>query len=83
MIGKQGSKIRLHIQRLEETKIRNHWARACIRRFPSTLADLSKMDVVIKDGYAKITENLKLLNSVRKFAQIYYSCKEVSLSLNI
>lgn len=59
------------------------WFLHCCRRFPSTLANLSKMDVAIKDGYAKITANLKLLNSVRKFAQIYYSCKEVSFSFNM
>lgn len=28
------------------------------------MANLSKMDVVIKDGYANITANMKLLNSV-------------------
>lgn len=39
-------------------------ARILFERFPSTLANLSKMDVAIKDGYAKITANLKLLNSI-------------------
>jgi hypothetical protein len=39
-------------------------ARIIFERFPSTLANLSKMDVSIKDGYAKITANLKLLNSI-------------------
>lgn len=34
------------------------------RRFPSTLANLSKMDVLIKDNYANITANMKLLNAV-------------------
>ncbi|RDX88422.1 putative plastid-lipid-associated protein 13, chloroplastic [Mucuna pruriens] len=34
------------------------------RIFPSTLANLSKMDVVIKDGNAKITANMRLLNSI-------------------
>lgn len=33
-------------------------------RFPPTLANLAKMDVVIKDGYANITANMKLLNSI-------------------
>ncbi|KAM4079442.1 putative plastid-lipid-associated protein 13, chloroplastic isoform X1 [Castanea sativa] len=39
-------------------------ARILFERFPSTLANFSKMDVAIKDGYAKITANLKLLNSI-------------------
>lgn len=34
------------------------------RGFPSTLANLSKLDAVIKDGTAKITANVKLLNLV-------------------
>ena len=34
------------------------------RIFPSAVANLSKIDVVIKDSYAKIIVNLKLLNSV-------------------
>lgn len=34
------------------------------RRFPSTLANLSKLDAVIKDGTARITANVKLLNAV-------------------
>ncbi|RVW30728.1 putative plastid-lipid-associated protein 13, chloroplastic [Vitis vinifera] len=34
------------------------------RIFPSALAHLSKVDVVIKDSYGKTTVNLKLLNSV-------------------
>ncbi|KAL5141959.1 putative plastid-lipid-associated protein 13, chloroplastic [Glycine soja] len=34
------------------------------RIFPSTLANLSKMDFVIKDGNAKITANMRLLNSI-------------------
>lgn len=33
-------------------------------RFPTSLANLSKLDVVIKDGYSKVTANLKVLNSV-------------------
>ena len=36
----------------------------CCRRFPSNLANLSKMDVVIKDGNAKVTAHMKLLYSV-------------------
>lgn len=36
----------------------------CCRIFPSALANLSKVDVVIKDSYGKTTVNLKLLNSV-------------------
>ncbi|KAI7997767.1 hypothetical protein ACSBR2_034002 [Camellia fascicularis] len=34
------------------------------QRFPSTLANLSKMDLVIKDGYGKITAIMRLLNSI-------------------
>ena len=34
------------------------------RRFPSNLANLLKLDVVIKDGNAKVTANMRLLNSV-------------------
>ena len=34
------------------------------RTFPSALANLSKVDVVIKDSYAKLIVNLKLVNSV-------------------
>lgn len=33
-------------------------------RFPPTVANLTKMDVVIKDGSAMITANLKLLNMI-------------------
>ncbi|XWS66441.1 hypothetical protein CRYUN_Cryun05aG0199400 [Craigia yunnanensis] len=33
-------------------------------RFPSTLAKLSKMDLLLKDGYAKVTAHLELLNSI-------------------
>ncbi|XP_039070216.1 probable plastid-lipid-associated protein 13, chloroplastic [Hibiscus syriacus] len=33
-------------------------------RFPSTLANLSKMDLHLKDGKAKVTAHLKLLNSI-------------------
>ncbi|XAR70034.1 hypothetical protein NMG60_11001849 [Bertholletia excelsa] len=39
-------------------------ARLVFQRFPTTLANLSKMDVVIKDGYAKITAVMRLLNSI-------------------
>ncbi|WVY96244.1 hypothetical protein V8G54_028395 [Vigna mungo] len=39
-------------------------ARIIFENFPSSLANLSKMDVVIKDGNAKITANLTLLNSI-------------------
>lgn len=35
-----------------------------LERFPTTLANLLKMDVLLKDGYAKVTANLRLLNSV-------------------
>lgn len=36
----------------------------CFRRFPSTLANLTRMEIVIKDANAKATANIKLLNSV-------------------
>ncbi|KAJ6756399.1 PLASTID-LIPID-ASSOCIATED PROTEIN 13 CHLOROPLASTIC-RELATED [Salix purpurea] len=39
-------------------------ARFIFERFPSNLANLSKMDVVIKDGNAKVTAHMKLLNSI-------------------
>ncbi|KAK7355105.1 hypothetical protein VNO80_14350 [Phaseolus coccineus] len=39
-------------------------ARFIFENFPSSLANLSKMDVVIKDGNAKITANLTFLNSI-------------------
>ncbi|XP_058212249.1 probable plastid-lipid-associated protein 13, chloroplastic [Rhododendron vialii] len=39
-------------------------ARFIFQRFPPTLANLSKMDIVIKDRYAKITAIMRLLNSV-------------------
>ncbi|XP_021770369.1 probable plastid-lipid-associated protein 13, chloroplastic isoform X1 [Chenopodium quinoa] len=35
-----------------------------LERFPTTLANLSKMDVLLKDSYSKVTANLRLLNSV-------------------
>lgn len=41
------------------------------RRFPPTLANLSNMDVVIKDGKANITANFKLLNSVLSLDEFY------------
>lgn len=39
-------------------------ARLLSERFPATLATLCKMDLVIKDGYTKITANLKFLNAI-------------------
>ncbi|KAK4759614.1 hypothetical protein SAY87_022745 [Trapa incisa] len=39
-------------------------ARLIFERFPTTLANLSKMDAMIKDGYANVTANMKLLNSL-------------------
>ncbi|KAL4571625.1 hypothetical protein LXL04_018388 [Taraxacum kok-saghyz] len=39
-------------------------ARLLSERFPTRIANLSKMDVVIKDGYAKITANMKFLNAI-------------------
>lgn len=39
-------------------------ARFLFQRFPTDVANLSKMDVLIKDGYAKISANLKLLYSI-------------------
>ncbi|KAK7345154.1 hypothetical protein VNO77_15665 [Canavalia gladiata] len=39
-------------------------ARFIFEIFPSSLANLSKMDVFIKDGNAKITANMRLLNSI-------------------
>ncbi|KAI3694574.1 hypothetical protein L1987_77541 [Smallanthus sonchifolius] len=39
-------------------------ARLLSERFPATFANLSKMDVVIKDGNAKITANMKFLNAI-------------------
>ncbi|XP_022766806.1 probable plastid-lipid-associated protein 13, chloroplastic isoform X1 [Durio zibethinus] len=39
-------------------------ARIIFERFPSTFANLSKMDLLLKDGYAKVTAHLKLLNSI-------------------
>ncbi|KNA24995.1 hypothetical protein SOVF_010350 [Spinacia oleracea] len=35
-----------------------------MERFPTTLANLSKMDVSLKDSYSKVTANFRLLNSV-------------------
>ncbi|XP_044480089.1 probable plastid-lipid-associated protein 13, chloroplastic [Mangifera indica] len=48
-------------------------ARAIFERFPSTLANLSKMDIMIKDGNGKVTANLKLLNSIE--TKIIFSSK--------
>ncbi|KAK8628774.1 hypothetical protein V6N13_009357 [Hibiscus sabdariffa] len=39
-------------------------AKVIFERFPSTLAGLSKMNLVLKDGYAKVTAHVKLLNSI-------------------
>lgn len=39
-------------------------ARLLSERFPATLANLCKMDLVIKEGYAKITANMKFLNAI-------------------
>ncbi|KAI3801399.1 hypothetical protein L1987_29504 [Smallanthus sonchifolius] len=39
-------------------------ARLLSERFPARLANLCKMDLVIKDGYAKITANMKFLNTI-------------------
>ncbi|KAJ9181172.1 hypothetical protein P3X46_009328 [Hevea brasiliensis] len=39
-------------------------ARFILERFPSNLANLSKMDVLIKDANAKITATMKLLSSI-------------------
>ncbi|XP_010524500.1 PREDICTED: probable plastid-lipid-associated protein 13, chloroplastic isoform X2 [Tarenaya hassleriana] len=39
-------------------------ARVIFERFPSTLANLSKMDILIKDANAKATASIKLLNSI-------------------
>lgn len=39
-------------------------ARFLSERFPTALANLSKMDVLIKDGYANITANLKFVDSI-------------------
>ncbi|XP_057496636.1 probable plastid-lipid-associated protein 13, chloroplastic isoform X4 [Actinidia eriantha] len=38
--------------------------RFIFQSFPSTLANLSKVDLVIKDQYAKITAIMRLLNSI-------------------
>ncbi|KAK6126866.1 hypothetical protein DH2020_039389 [Rehmannia glutinosa] len=39
-------------------------ARFLSERFPPELVNLLKLDVVIKDGYAKVAASLKLLNSI-------------------
>ncbi|XP_058073405.1 probable plastid-lipid-associated protein 13, chloroplastic isoform X2 [Magnolia sinica] len=39
-------------------------ARSLFERFPSTVANLLGLDVLVKDGYAKATANLKFLNSI-------------------
>ncbi|XP_044507612.1 probable plastid-lipid-associated protein 13, chloroplastic [Mangifera indica] len=48
-------------------------ARAIFERFPSTVADLSKMDILINNGNGKVTANLKLLNSIE--SKIMFSSK--------
>ncbi|KAL0383755.1 UNVERIFIED_CONTAM: putative plastid-lipid-associated protein 13, chloroplastic [Sesamum calycinum] len=40
-------------------------AKFLFERFPQAVANLSKLDVVIKDGYANISASVKLLNSVQ------------------
>ncbi|XP_062086211.1 probable plastid-lipid-associated protein 13, chloroplastic [Humulus lupulus] len=39
-------------------------AKFIFKIFPSNLANLSKMDMVIKDGYARVTTNMRVLNSI-------------------
>ncbi|KAK9671592.1 hypothetical protein RND81_12G040700 [Saponaria officinalis] len=39
-------------------------AQFLLERFPTSLANLSKMDLFLKDNYAKVTASLRLLNSV-------------------
>ncbi|XP_020265406.1 probable plastid-lipid-associated protein 13, chloroplastic [Asparagus officinalis] len=39
-------------------------ARFLFERFPVTLANLVGLDMLIKDGYSKVTANLKFLNSI-------------------
>ncbi|XP_047327368.1 probable plastid-lipid-associated protein 13, chloroplastic [Impatiens glandulifera] len=39
-------------------------AKLVFERFPSTLANIKKMDVFLKDGYAKITTTMRVLNSI-------------------
>ncbi|KAF4370705.1 probable plastid-lipid-associated protein 13, chloroplastic [Cannabis sativa] len=39
-------------------------AKFIFERFPSNLANLSKMDMAIKDGYARVTANMRVLNSI-------------------
>lgn len=43
------------------------WPLFLCRNFPSSLFTLSKMDCYIKDGNARITANMRLLNSVLFF----------------
>ncbi|KAG9160345.1 hypothetical protein Leryth_008754 [Lithospermum erythrorhizon] len=42
-------------------------AKLLLERFPPELANLGKMDVLIKDGYANISANVKLLNSIENY----------------
>ncbi|EOA27601.1 hypothetical protein CARUB_v10023741mg [Capsella rubella] len=39
-------------------------ARVTFERFPSTIANLSRMEILIKDANARATANIKLLNSI-------------------
>uniref|UniRef100_A0A7N0UWE1 Plastid lipid-associated protein/fibrillin conserved domain-containing protein n=1 Tax=Kalanchoe fedtschenkoi TaxID=63787 RepID=A0A7N0UWE1_KALFE len=39
-------------------------AKLVFESFPATVANLQKMDALIKDGYAKITANIKFLNLI-------------------
>ncbi|KAA8518271.1 hypothetical protein F0562_015846 [Nyssa sinensis] len=49
-------------------------AKLIFERSPSTLANLSRLDLVIQDGYAKITVNMKLVNSIES----KFNCPPVS-----
>ncbi|XP_076940514.1 putative plastid-lipid-associated protein 13, chloroplastic isoform X2 [Bidens hawaiensis] len=40
------------------------FAARVLSEFPATVATLRKMDLVIKDGYAKITANIRFLNTI-------------------
>ncbi|CAI9097432.1 OLC1v1033862C1 [Oldenlandia corymbosa var. corymbosa] len=39
-------------------------AKLIFERFPTTIANLSKLDLLVKDGYATITASLKFVNSI-------------------
>ncbi|KAK6244076.1 hypothetical protein QUC31_010485 [Theobroma cacao] len=47
-------------------------AKIIFERFPSTLAKLPKMDLLLKDGYAKVTAHFKLLNSIAPLRLVDY-----------